>query len=99
MLTIAVASVFGAIAQLLFKAGLNPSLNIIKIGTGFGLYGISFIIYLLALRSLPLTTGYSLIALSYLWVMILSVLFLDESFSICKIVGALGLIVSVRLMV
>lgn len=96
MVIIGFASVLGAIGQLFFKLGTSP-INIIKVGIGFGLYGISFIIYLIALRSLQLHIAYPIISLSYIFVMILSAIFLNEKITLLNMFGSLLLVFSVFL--
>lgn len=96
MLLCVMASVLGGVAQVLFKIGLSP-FTLRYIAAGFGLYGMAFIIYLYALRGLPLTLGYSLIALSYIWVYLMSVYWLGEAFAWHRIAGGVMLVAGVWL--
>lgn len=93
---IALGSVFGAIAQVLFKVAVSP-INIIKLGLGMFLYGLAFLIYLFALRSLPLSVAYPIVALSYVFVALMSWHFLNEPWSVSRTVGSIGLVVCIWL--
>ena len=98
MAVVVVCACMGAVAQILFKISLSP-LNIIKLGVGFVLYGMASIIYLVALRHLQVSVAYPIISLSYLIVVILSWKFLGEQIGVWQWVGAIGIIVSVGLIV
>ena len=100
---IAVAcSVFGAIGQIFFKLGSqNLTFNIIeqlsnyKLIIGLTFYGIATIGYVFALKQANISILYPIIALSYVWVSILAVVFLHEPFPLYKWAGVAGLIVSI----
>lgn len=55
--------------------------------TGYCLYGISTLLLVLALRKAPLSILYPIISLTYVWVMILSVLIFKESMNVFKVTG------------
>ncbi len=54
---------------------------------GLGFYGVSFIIYLFALKGADLSVVYPLVALAYVWVSFLSVWFLGERMTLMKWLG------------
>jgi multidrug transporter EmrE-like cation transporter len=54
---------------------------------GYGIYGISTVLLVLALRSAHLSVLYPIISLTYVWVTILSVLIFNESMNVYKVVG------------
>jgi len=91
-------SILGSLGQLFFKIGGNP-FNPLKLGFGLILYGLATIIYIGALRYGELSSLYGIIALSYIWVMFLSLRYLGESISITKWVGAFGILISVMLVI
>jgi len=90
----------GSLGQLLFKLGSKSvSFDILSWITnwqvigGMALYGISAILFITALKYGSLSILYPVIATTYLWVIIFSVLFLGESFSPIKWLG-IALIIS-----
>ena len=91
-------SVLGAFGQLFFKMGGNP-FSPLKLFIGLVFYGLATIIYIGALRYGELSSLYGLIALSYIWVMILSLKYLGETITISKWIGAFGILISVVLIV
>lgn len=106
LIIVGFCAVLGSIGQLAFKKGsdaldfknLLTGLNIWLI-TGLLLYGLATLGYIVSLKYLNLTTAYPIISLSYLSVMILSLIFLHEKVSIFNISGSLLLIIAVYLMV
>lgn len=89
-------AILGGIAQIVFKHAIEP-INLIKLGIGLGLYGVAMLLYLWALRSLPLNVAYPIIACSYIIVIVLSTVILGEAWSIWKLVGSVGIVFSVWL--
>lgn len=100
MLLVLCCTVLGAIAQVLIKfgapkLGLQPSLvnTAISIATnlpimsGLVLYGLSTVLLVLALRHGELSMIYPVIALTFVWVTILSALVIGESMNAYKIAG------------
>jgi uncharacterized membrane protein len=91
--------VLGAAAQLLMKVGMShfhatlPALltNYPLIG-GYVLYGINTLMLVLALKDGELSMLYPIIALTYVWVTLLSYLVLAEPPNVFKNVG-IGVIV------
>jgi multidrug transporter EmrE-like cation transporter len=88
-------TLLGAGAQILLKMGANQlaSSNPIKmlmnpwLFGGYALYGISTMLLILALRKGQLSVLYPVIALTYVWVTILSIAIFKESMNVYKAVG------------
>ncbi len=99
-------TVFGAAAQILIKSGANalPNGSPISMVTnlplmaGYGLYGISTILLVLALRDGQLSILYPVISLTYVWVTFLSVFFFKESMNPFKILGVLIIVTGVTVL-
>jgi len=84
----------GALGQLLFKLGsASVSVNILswftnwKVLLGMTLYGISAVLFIVALKHGNLSVLYPLIATSYIWVALFATRFLGEPFSPLKWLG------------
>lgn len=99
-----VCAVLGALAQLFLKLGSSDvnvsfgsgSLNLVvnwKLMMGFALYGLSSILFIIALKGANLSIAYPMIATSYIWVAVLSTFVLREAFPAWKWIG-LGLILA-----
>lgn len=84
-LTSATAGEFGlrGLFQLLF----NPLMI-----TALAIYGIGTVIWIFVLKSVPLTIGYSFMALTFCFVPLLASIFLGEALSLRYFVGALLII-------
>ena len=94
-------TVIGAAAQILIKSGagalnepnptlLQTALHMIQTPSllaGYTLYGFMTVLLVLALRHGELSLLYPLIAMTYVWVTILSVVVFHESLNPFKIVG------------
>jgi len=104
LLVLLVAISLGAAGQVLLKAGLGslPSnatiadtlLSIFRSGyvfMGFACYGLSSLVYLVALRKLELSYAYPMVALSYVIVVVLSWWLFHERIPPLRI-GALAVI-------
>jgi drug/metabolite transporter (DMT)-like permease len=91
-------AILGSVGQLMFKLGSKP-FDIIKVGLGLLLYGIATILFIYSLRFKELSILYPIIATSYIFVLILSVIFLKETLNLAKIVGSSGIILCVWLIV
>ena len=96
----------GSLGQLLFKLGSKSvSFDILSWITnwhvilGMALYGISAILFITALKYGSLSTLYPIIATTYIWVMIFSVLFLGEPFPLIKWLGLALIVIGVILIV
>ena len=96
------ATVVGAFGALLLKKGidkhsfrqlLTSSLLII----GFFLYGLSTVLYVVALRREELSVLYPLVSTSYVWTTALSIKFLGEKMNPWKYIGLAGIIIGVIL--
>jgi len=100
VLPVLCCTVLGAIAQVLIKfgapkLGLQPSLvntaisiaANLPIMSGLVLYGLSTVLLVLALRHGELSMIYPVIALTFVWVTILSALVIGESMNAYKIAG------------
>jgi len=99
-----VAISMGAAGQLMLKAGLSelpkdlPALSVLgsifsnlRVFLGFVCYGLSSLVYLIALKQLPLSYAYPMVALSYVIVVVLSWRLFGEEISALRI-GALVVI-------
>lgn len=90
----------GAAAQVLMKMGANrmpPSpplatmVTCVPLLAGLAVYGLSTVLLILALRNSELSLMYPIIALTYVWVMVLSVVVFGESLNSFKVVGVLAI--------
>lgn len=86
-------AVFGALGQLFFKLGssgvtfnalswINPSIL-----AGVLFYGISTVVFILILKKAELSLLYPVIATSYIWVALLSILVVGETVSTVNWLG------------
>ncbi len=94
-------TLIGALAQLFIKTGANTlpahlGLDIasavavvtnVNVIIGYSLYGINTVLLVLALRHSELSVLYPIIALTYVWVSLLSVFVLHESMNTYKVAG------------
>jgi undecaprenyl phosphate-alpha-L-ara4N flippase subunit ArnE len=99
---VAFCTLLTAGGQLLFKLGLNRlDLSLFGMITnyylimGFVFYGLGAIILVIALKYGELSVLYPVVALSFVWVAILSSLFLEEVIGPFKILGIGGIILGV----
>lgn len=97
----------GAAAQVLMKMGANqlpPSpplasmLTCVPLLAGLAVYGLSTVLLILALRTAELSLMYPIIALTYVWVMVLSVLIFGESLNAFRIIGVLAIVSGVAVL-
>jgi len=99
-------TLIGAAAQVLIKTGAgslgeHPTLVKTAIGilttpqlfAGYSMYGVSMVLLVLALRHGELSALYPVIALTFVWVTILSVLVFHEVLNAAKL-GGIALIVA-----
>lgn len=91
----------GAAAQVLMKMGANAlpagasvvqMLTCLPLLAGLAVYGLSTVLLILALRNSELSLMYPIIALTYVWVMILSVVIFHETLNVFKVVGVLVIV-------
>jgi drug/metabolite transporter (DMT)-like permease len=108
LLLVFLCTLIGAVSQILIKTGAtnlahhvaHPGLLSAAIGmfadpwlfSGYALYGVSAVLLILALRDGELSMLYPVIALTYVWVAVLSFLIFHESLGGYRMAG-IGLIV------
>ena len=88
-------TLFGAAAQILIKWGANglvsgspwAMLSNPALVAGYSLYAVSTGLLVLALRDGELSVLYPIISMTYVWVLLLSVLIFHESINLFKILG------------
>jgi len=93
--------ILAVLGQFLFKKGVvltNVSPNIKSIISsiftptlffGFICYGVSAVLWLFVLKKFPLSVAYPSLAFTYILVLLISVIFFNESLSIFKIFGVI----------
>ncbi|MCU1274215.1 MAG: hypothetical protein JWO48_1646 [Bryobacterales bacterium] len=99
-------TILGAAAQMLMKIGtgnlIHPGLagylTNVPLLAGYSLYGVNTVLLVFALRDGELSILYPIIALTYVWVTILSVLFFHESLNVFKLVGIAVVVAGVAVM-
>jgi drug/metabolite transporter (DMT)-like permease len=96
------ATIIGAFGALLLKKGIDkyPFRELITSSLliiGFLLYGLSTILYVVALRREELSVLYPLVSTSYIWTTLLSVKFLGEKMNKWKYIGLAGIVIGVIL--
>lgn len=103
---VAFCSILGAVGQIFFKlASKDLAFNVIallgnwKLILGLSLYGVASILFIVALRHGNVSVLYPIIALSYVWVTILSTLFLGEVFPAYKWAGIAFILLGVVIIV
>ena len=109
LLMVASCTVIGAFAQLLIKSGANglpahlgfdlaSALSIVtnvKVIAGYSLYGINTVLLVLALRHAELSILYPIIALTYVWVSLLSIFVLHEHMNWDRGIGIALIVIGV----
>jgi drug/metabolite transporter (DMT)-like permease len=111
IMLVLMCTVFGAAAQMLIKAGASslphlsgviPNLMAMAVNSrllaGYSLYGISTILLIIALRHGELSLLYPVIALTYVWVAILSVLVFHEYMNPLRLGGVAVIVVGVAIL-
>lgn len=99
-------TLIGATAQLLLKTGANQLVHPDPIGiitnltllAGLSLYGVSTILLVLALRDGELSMLYPVIALTYVWVTLLSLVVFHERVNPIKLAGIAVIIAGVAVL-
>lgn len=108
MVLVFICTLFGAPAQILIKSGaehvphhvgwftalMAMAVNL-PLVAGYSLYGISFILMAMALKHGELSIMYPIIALTQVWVTILSVYIFHDSMNPYKVLGIAGVVVGV----
>jgi len=99
LLLVLLCTVFGAAAQVLIKTGAtqiaHPSLIASAVSmitnpwlfAGYSLYAVSMVLLIIALKDGELSITYPVIALTYVWVAMLSYFLMHESMGLYKIIG------------
>jgi multidrug transporter EmrE-like cation transporter len=105
-----IQTIFGAAAQVLLKIGTQEQtgegLFAVIIGiftnpkmfTGYALYGISALLMIAALKYGELSILYPVIAMTYVWVTVLSVLIFGEALNPLKIAGLASIVMGVAIL-
>jgi drug/metabolite transporter (DMT)-like permease len=99
-------TLLGATAQLLLKTGANHLSHPNPLGivtnftllAGLSLYGISTVLLVLALRDSELSLLYPVIALTYVWVTLLSVVVFHERINPIKLAGVAVIVAGVAVL-
>lgn len=109
LILVATGTILGAIGQIFMKKGVDPTITgmvatAIHIFTnlnmflGYSLYGISAALLVLALRKGHLSMLYPVIALTSVWVAVLSVIFFNETLTPLRLGGIATVVVGVGLL-
>jgi multidrug transporter EmrE-like cation transporter len=99
-------TILGAAAQILLKTGANhlTELTFLSVVTNWGLigglslYGISTLLLVLALRDGELSLLYPVIALTYVWVTVLSFVIFHDRANPFKLAGIATIVIGVAVM-
>ncbi len=109
LLLVFCCTIFGAAAQVLIKTGAthiaHPSLIAAATGMvtnpwlfgGYCLYAISTVLLVVALKDGELSITYPVIALTYVWVALLSYFLMHESMGLFKVIGLSLIVVGVAI--
>jgi multidrug transporter EmrE-like cation transporter len=105
-LLVFVCTILGAAAQILMKIGSTrmEHFDVIQVFTnlplfiGYALYGINTLLLMFALRDGELSKLYPIIALTYVWVTILSMYFFHESLTFWKGAGIAVIVAGVSVL-
>lgn len=96
---VAFCALLGAIGQIFFKLGskdfrldLFSMITNWELFTGLAFYGIATLLFVYSLKNNNLSILYPIIASSYIWVTIFSMVFLGEQFALYKWIGILMII-------
>jgi len=106
MALVFLCTVLGAAAQMFMKIGLGHLsragvmgyLTSFPLFAGYCLYGMSTVLMVFALRDGELSILYPIIALTYVWVTILSRLFFQESLNVFRLLGVTVVVIGVAVM-
>jgi multidrug transporter EmrE-like cation transporter len=99
-------TILGAAAQVLMKIGLSHPVQSGLLGyvtslpllAGYCLYGMNTVLLVFALRDGELSILYPIIALTYVWVTILSVVLFHETMNFFKVAGVAVVVIGVAVM-
>ena len=100
-----ICTIFTAFGQIFFKfASENITFNILSILMNFHLilglffYGIALVLLIISLKGGEVSVLYPIIALSYVWVSIMSPLFFDTDFmTMSKWIGIVAIVLGISL--
>lgn len=106
VLLVLCCTLFGAAAQILIKygasslphPGLSAMLTNPHLVVGYSLYGFSTVLLVLALKDGELSILYPVIALTYVWVTVLSVAFFREAMDLAKVAGISSIVLGVAIL-
>ena len=110
MLLVFCCTILGAAAQMFIKSGANhlsqPGFVGAVVGmltnpmlfTGYALYGMNTVLLAIALRDSELSLLYPVIALTYVWVSILSVTMLHETMNFMKAAGIAAIVCGIGIL-
>lgn len=100
--TVLFATIIGSFGALYFKIGsetisidIKKLIKNHKLILGFLFYGVSAIIFIIALTGGELSVLYPLCAASYIWVCLLSMKFLNEKMNKLKWLGIITIIIGI----
>ena len=93
-------TILGAAAQILMKTGVNGMTHLdpvqaitnLPLMAGYTLYGINTVMMMFALRDGELSVMFPIIALTYVWVTMLSAYFFHEPVTVTKVAGILFIV-------
>lgn len=104
IILVLIGTMIGSIGPILLKKGSDiVSLNPFKLITNYNLivglffYGISLIIFIIALRGGEVSILYPLVSVSYIWVCLLSIKLLKEKMNLYKWLGIVFIIFGVSM--
>jgi multidrug transporter EmrE-like cation transporter len=106
MVLVFCCTLLGAAAQMLMKIGLSQpvqtglwgSVTSLPLLGGYCLYGLNTVLLVFALRDGELSILYPIIALTYVWVTILSAAFFHEAMNFFKLAGVAVVVIGVAVM-
>ena len=109
LILVSLSTILGATGQILMKKGADPNIHgmlptIIRIFTNFNLfvgymlYALVAVLMVLALRKGQLSLLYPVIALTFVWVAILSVIIFHETLGPLRIAGITTVVLGVALL-
>lgn len=106
MLLVFGCTILGAAAQILLKTGANhmAQISLMSVITNWGLigglslYGVSTLLLVLALRDGELSLLYPVIALTYVWVTVLSFVIFHDRANPLKLAGITIIVIGVAVM-
>ena len=107
LLLIIISVSIGAVGQIAFKYGAlqmveNPGITLLEkikwpIVLGLFLYGISTILWILALKKVPLSYAYPMVSLGYIFVFIASYFIFNEAMNWLRIGGLIFIMAGIVL--